>query len=440
MKFGILFEHQLPRPWGRDSEFQLLKEALEQTELADSLGYDCAWATEHHFLEEYAHSSAPEVFLAACSQRTKQIRLGHAVALTVPQYNHPARIAERIATLDLVSGGRVEFGTGESASAAELEGFNVDVATKRDAWLEAVEQTANLMAMDPYPGFEGKYFSMPCRNVVPKPLQRPHPPMWVACSNRNTIKLAAKLGLGALTFAFVDYEETEKWVKDYYRILREECAPIAHTINPNIAIVTAFSLHADQEEALRRGLDGFRFFGFANGHHYVYGDHTPGRTDIWEAFEKARETFPEEAKTRGIGTPPQMREHIRRFSDIGVDQVIFIHQGGRMKHEHVCASLELFAREVMPEFKAESAERDRRKSEDLAPFFEAAMGRRKPMAPLSDAAIPSIKSLGRRVAEESGKARPLAEEMKEASGNVLEESGAADRSVEHMDKLQEKTA
>ena len=118
-----------------------------------------------------------------------------------PGYNHPARVAERIAALDLVSDGRVEFGTGESASILELGGYRVTVADKRAAWREALEQCLNMLVMAPYPGFEGKYFSMPCRNVVPKPLQKPHPPVWVACSNRETIKLAAQLGIGALTFA-----------------------------------------------------------------------------------------------------------------------------------------------------------------------------------------------------------------------------------------------
>src|SRR5436305_2141347 len=119
MRFGIFYEHQLPRPWVADSEATLLHQALEQVELADRLGFDYVWEVEHHFLEEYSHSSAPEVFLAAASQRTKQIRLGHGIVNLMPQVNHPARVAERIATLDLVSGGRVDFGTGESSSAAE---------------------------------------------------------------------------------------------------------------------------------------------------------------------------------------------------------------------------------------------------------------------------------------------------------------------------------
>ena len=125
MRFGIFYEHQLPRPWSADAEHQLLTDALEQVELADRSGIDYVWEVEHHFLEEYSHSSAPEVFLAAASQRTRQIRLGHGIVQAPPAVNHPARIAERVATLDLVSGGRVEFGTGESSSAAELGGFGV---------------------------------------------------------------------------------------------------------------------------------------------------------------------------------------------------------------------------------------------------------------------------------------------------------------------------
>src|SRR5437868_13391704 len=145
MKFGIFYEHQLPRPWAEDSEQQLINDALEQVELADSLGFDVVWEVEHHFLEEYSHSSAPEVFLGACSQRTKNIRLGHGIIQTAPGYNHPARTAERVATLDLVSGGRVEFGSAESSSEAELAGFGIDPATKREQWKEGLEVAVRCM-------------------------------------------------------------------------------------------------------------------------------------------------------------------------------------------------------------------------------------------------------------------------------------------------------
>ena len=108
MKFGLLYEHQLPRPWTKGAEHTLFHEALAQVELADRLGIDYVWEVEHHFLEEYAHSSAPEVFLAACAARTKTIRIGHGVVLAPPGYNHPARVAERIGTLDLIASGRSE--------------------------------------------------------------------------------------------------------------------------------------------------------------------------------------------------------------------------------------------------------------------------------------------------------------------------------------------
>src|SRR5258706_10474490 len=409
MKFGIFYEHQLPRPWHEGDELKPFQDALDQVELADRLGIDHAWEVEHHFLEEYSHSSAPEVFLAACSQRTKNIRLGHGITLMPPNYNHPARVAERIATLDLVSKGRVEWGTGESSALLELGGYRVPVEEKRSQWQEAVEQCANMMAMDPYPGFEGQYFSMPCRNVVPKPVQRPHPPLWVACSNRETIKLAARLGIGALTFAFVDPSEAKHWVDDYYRIFKEECVPIGHAVNPNIAMVSSFSVHRNQEEARRRGRDGFRFFTYALGHHYGFGIHTPGRTNIWEAFEKAKEAMPPVGGGEdGIGTPDQLREHLRKFNEVGVDQVSFIQQGGRNKHEHICEALELFATDVMPEFKERQAARDKKKREELAPYVEKAMKRKQYMKPLADSEIPPVVALGRQVAEQAAaKGEPL---------------------------------
>ncbi len=398
MKFGLFYEHQLPRPWGEDSERRLLHEAIDQVELGDRLGFDHVWEVEHHFLEEYSHSSAPEVFLAACARNTKNIRLGHGVVLAPPAYNHPARVAERIATLDLISDGRVDWGTGESGSRIELDGFGVPLDEKKAMWQEGVEQTANMMALSPYPGFQGRYFSMPCRNVVPKPVQKPHPPIWVACSRRETIHAAARAGIGALCFAFVDPSEAGKWVKEYYDIIRsEECVPIGHRVNANIAMVTGFSVHEDAAEAKRRGAEGFQFFGYSLGHYYVYGHHRPGRTNIWERFQKARAELEDVGAGSGIGTPEQVGAHLQRFAEAGVDQVIFIQQSGRNRHEHICDSMTLFAERVMPHFRAEAAKRERTKAAELAPFIEAALARKRRMAPATDAEIPSVPALGRTI-------------------------------------------
>src|SRR5579863_766175 len=179
MKFGIFYELQLPRPWGPDDERQLYQNALNQVELADRLGYDYAWEVEHHFLEEYSHSPAPEVFLGAASQRTRNIRLGHGIVQLTT--SHPAKVAERVAVLDLLSNGRVEFGMGESASITELEPFDVTMEDKRALWEDAVRCMVP-MFRDGGCEYCGTHFDFPLRNVLPKPRQKPHPPLWMACT------------------------------------------------------------------------------------------------------------------------------------------------------------------------------------------------------------------------------------------------------------------
>lgn len=425
MKFGLLYEHQLPRPWSAEAEHRLLKEALAQVELADALGFDYIWENEHHFLEEYSHSSAPEVFLACCARNTQRIRLGHAVVLSPPAYNHPARVAERLATLDLLSDGRVDFGTGESASRVELEGFGIDHTQKKAMWEEAVEQTANMMTMSPYPGFEGQFFSMPCRNVLPKPLQTPHPPIWVACSRRETIHAAARHGVGALTFAFVDPQEASKWVQEYYDIIKsEQCVPLGHAVNANIAMVTGFSVHEDAAEAKRRGGDGFRYFGYALGHYYVFGEHRPGQTNIWRRFEQARDALADVGRGSGMGTPAQVAEHLNAFAEAGVDQVIFIQQGGKNQHEHICDAMRLFAATVMPPFQAQEAAREAKKTAELAPYIAAALARKQWMQPIAEADVPVIVPYGRNIIQEN----------QDETANVTHH-GAADITVPLRDPL-----
>ena len=193
MRFGIFYEHQLPKPWNPGDEAKLFHDALEQVVLADRLGYDYAWEVEHHFLEEYSHSSAPEVFLAACATLTKNIRLGHGIRQVIPNYNHPARTAEGLGTLDIISRGRLDFGIGEGATRLELGGFGIPAKEKRALAIEAAEQIANMMVMAPYPGYEGRGFSFPCRNIVPKPVQSPHPPIWIGgVGRRRTLRMAAE--------------------------------------------------------------------------------------------------------------------------------------------------------------------------------------------------------------------------------------------------------
>jgi len=405
MRFGVFYELQLPRPWIEGAEHRLFHDALDQVVLADELGLDYAWEVEHHFLEEYSHSSAPEVFLAAAAARTKNIRLGHGIRQVIAQYNHPARTAETIGTLYLISSGRVDFGIGEGATRLELGGFGIPAKAKRAMSFEAAEQIANMMTMSPYPGYEGNSFSMPCRNVLPKPMQTPHPPMWMACTNRDTIKVAAQNGLGALAFSFVDPEEAKTWSQIYYDIIKSEaCVPIGHTVNANLAVVSAFSLHDDRLEAIRRGQEGFEFFGFAL-QSLVARDSRPGYSNIWETFQSERKIDTEEMLKRaagddpsnfahapGIGTPDDLLRHLLAMQESQIDQVIFMQQCGNNEHEHICEALKLFADRVMPEFVKDREAREAKKAAELAPFIQAALSRKKRLPSLRESEVPLVKA------------------------------------------------
>ncbi len=356
MKFGIFYELQLPRPWREDSELRLYHNALDELELADRLGYDYAWEVEHHFLEEYSHCPAPEVFLGAASQRTRRIRLGHGIIQLTT--SHPARVAERIAVLDLLSNGRVEFGMGESASITELEPFGRSMEDKRAVWEDALRP---ILPMFKEGGceYQGPYFRFPLRNVIPKPLQKPHPPLWMACTQIETIERAGRLGLGALGFQFVSADAAHAWVHAYYNAVTKHLQKLAdYRINPNLALVSLFMCAKTDEEARRRA-DGATFFQFALRYYGAAKARErppPGTVNMWELYEawkRANSEAAAKALSGGlIGSPETLRRKLRKFETSHVDQVILLNQAGKNTHEHICEGLELFAKEVMPEFQA----------------------------------------------------------------------------------------
>jgi alkanesulfonate monooxygenase SsuD/methylene tetrahydromethanopterin reductase-like flavin-dependent oxidoreductase (luciferase family) len=397
---GLYFSHQLPRPWAPDAEERLFTEGLEQVHLADELGFDSAWVSEQHFLEEYSHSSAPEVFLAAASQVTQRIRLGHGIVLMPPAYNAPARVAERIATLDLVSHGRVEFGIGDSKSRVELEGFGIAAADRRRMSVEALEQTARMLAMTPYPGHQGEFFSMPARNVVPKPVQKPHPPLWMACSDDASIQAAARMGIGALAHGFFDVAEAEHVVAGYYETFKRECVPIGLTVNPQVAMLNPFHCHeAGDDRAEAAAHHAFGYLTFALRHYYTFGRHRPGQTDLAGRYAAVLAELGGAVPVRGghaVGTPEQITERLLAHREVGVDQTILIHQAGDLAHEDICRSLELFARDVLP---AVTRDRERRlaaKREQLAPYVEAAFARKASAAePTGETTDEVIEAYGR---------------------------------------------
>jgi alkanesulfonate monooxygenase SsuD/methylene tetrahydromethanopterin reductase-like flavin-dependent oxidoreductase (luciferase family) len=380
MKFGGIHLMQLPRPWTSESEHTLLNDALDLVELSDKSGFDYVWATEHHFLEEYSHASAPELFLAACSQRTKNLRLAHGIIQTPPQINHPARIAERIAVLDLISNGRCEFGMGSGATTTELGGFHVPQEEKKAMQMEGMGVAVRMLVEDPFTGFDGKYLKVPPRNVLPKPLQKPHPPLWLACSRRESILDAARLGLGALTFSFVSPQEARQWVRDYYATIENECVPLGYAVNPNFAIATPFLCDHDEERATAAAIENYGFFVYALGHYSFFGEHRPGKTDLWKEYttNPKEPVSPEYIAQACVGSPQKLRHTLREYEDAGIDQVIAVRQVGRLGLDQQCSSLELFSQQVLPEFKERELANlhAMRQAERAARISEKAMARK----------------------------------------------------------------
>jgi luciferase family oxidoreductase group 1 len=365
MKFGIFYEHQLPRPWTRDSEYQLFQDSLSQFELADKLAYDYAWVVEHHFLEEYSHSSAPEVFLGAASQRTKNIRLGHGVIQITT--NQPQRVAEKVSTLDLLSNGRVELGMGEATGPAELHPFGTRVRDKRDRWEEAVRAILPMFTKQSWE-FHGQFHDFPARNVIPKPRQAPHPPLWVACSSIQTIAKAGEWGMGALGFSFVSPESARAWVHRYYNnFLHKRNRLTDYQDNPNIAVVSGFMCAPTDEEA-RELAAGWTFFIFALGYYGRKGVDAPGTSDLWSEYQAWRKTDKAQDALNSalVGSPETIRRKLRQYAASHVDQVILLNQAGKTSHKAICDSLELFAKEVMPEFHGMETEHQAWKADVLA--------------------------------------------------------------------------
>ncbi|HEX3990653.1 MAG TPA: LLM class flavin-dependent oxidoreductase, partial [Acetobacteraceae bacterium] len=281
-----------------------------------------------------------------------------------------------VACLDLVSNGRVEFGMGEGASITELGPFGRQMEDKQAVWEDGVRCVLP-MFKDGGWEYDGPYFKFPLRNVLPKPIQKPHPPLWVACSQLETIEMAGRCGIGALGFQFLSAEMAHAWVHAYYNsfVLRQKKLA-DYQSNCNIAMVSYFMCAETDEEARRRA-DGVTFFQFSLAYYSSSRNReraAPGTVSLWEEYLKWKAENPElaeKALTGGlIGSPETIRKKLRRFESSHVDQIILLNQAGKNTHPHICESLELFAREVMPEFTAKEPEHQEWKRKVLAREIE----------------------------------------------------------------------
>lgn len=365
MDLALFSEVPVPRPWQPDSEQLRFRELIEQAVLADQLGYHSFWTVEHHFLEEMSHSSNPEVLYGAVAALTEQIRLGYGVRLTPKPYNHPVRSAESAATLDVVSGGRVEFGTGRSTTRAELEGFGIDPRETRAMWAEAVEHIAGCWMNDEHE-FQGRYWSMPRRRVLPKPVQKPHPPLWAATGSRETHQLVGEMGMGLLSFsAGVSLEELALRV-NLYREAVEACQnPVGGYVNDRVATFAMYHCAPTTAEAYENARESFWWYPTvafklvgsvaemlqeegADLGDWNYLRYLPGMTQEadWDT------TFSvEDLVDQGVaiaGDPDQCIELCQGFADLGVDLLLCMMNPYAIPHDKVMESLRLTATHVMP--------------------------------------------------------------------------------------------
>jgi alkanesulfonate monooxygenase SsuD/methylene tetrahydromethanopterin reductase-like flavin-dependent oxidoreductase (luciferase family) len=360
MKFGIFFELSAPRPFSREIEWQVYHNALEQCRLADSLGFDHVWAVEHHFLEEYSHSSAPEVFLAAVAAQTQRIRIGHGAVVCVPEMNHPVRVAERAAALDIISNGRLEVGTARSSTWTELGGFGVNPDDTKKTWDEFVRVLPKMWTQEEF-SWHGKGFSMPSRNVLPKPYQDPHPPLWVTVTTPGTELDAADRGLGCLGVSSAGYEEQERRTREYHRRV-QVCEPAGGFINDQVHTMNFLYCHEDYREARQVGLPMVNSFNVANTHLYWTREAYPTRAyqtlgNAGAHMKPKKPTVDDPSVAKGlpegvgIGDPEHLIQTIKKWESIGVTGINFLLNAMEMiPQQQVMDSMKLFAREVMPKF------------------------------------------------------------------------------------------
>ena len=353
MEFG-LFNSACVLPQFRGDEHRRIMDEVAIVQAADRVGFKYTWATEHHFLTEYSHLSANEVFLGYLAAATSRIHLGSGIFNVTPPVNHPARVAERVALLDHLSEGRFEFGMGRGSSTTEQKGFGIDDADlTRDMFDEVVGEFAKMWRSGEYPGFEGRFFSMPARNVLPKPYSSPHPPMWVAAGNPDTFEKAARMGLGVLCFTGGSPQKMEPLIDTYKKAI-VDAEPVGEYVNDNIAVTTSFMCLEDRD----RARDLMTHSG--NGRqqtlvfHYLDTFPKPPFVPEWptEIPDPTLEDIDRGLSTGAamVGTPDECAAGVQKWVDVGVDQLIMGPSGSMFPHELLVETVTLFGEEVIPRF------------------------------------------------------------------------------------------
>ncbi|MGW6689818.1 LLM class flavin-dependent oxidoreductase [Streptomyces sp. NPDC054961] len=363
MDLDVLYEIDVPRPWRgphphgqRAAEQRAYREAVEQIRLADRMGFRTVWAVEHHFREGRSHCPAPEVLLGHLAGLTERIRLGFGVTLTPFAFTPPQRIAEKVATVDVLSGGRVEWGTGRSTP-MEQTAFGVDREKSRDDWREAIEIVTG-MWREEYFSYASDRFRFPRRMVTPKPVQDPHPPAWMAATSPGSAEVAGAHGLGLLSFSIMQPLEAMARQVAAYRTAAATPRPLTDVTTDRVAAYTLVHATAPRTEPGAHVWESVAWW-YANLARFTLEWELPHLdpeerertfpllTPILEGHVPVREFS--DGDMILIGDAETIVAKAKRYADLGVDQLICYVQWGYLEHREILRTLEILGREVIPE-------------------------------------------------------------------------------------------
>jgi alkanesulfonate monooxygenase SsuD/methylene tetrahydromethanopterin reductase-like flavin-dependent oxidoreductase (luciferase family) len=358
VEFGVFYEIPVPYPRDARSELRAYQECVESAELAERAGFESFWTGEHHFLDEFSHCSAPGVLYGAIAARTERIRIGHGVRLLPYPYNHPVRAAESAAVVDLLSEGRLEFGTGRSSTRVELEGFGIRPDETLSMWEEALRIVVGAWTEDVF-HFDGKHFQFPARAIVPKPLQRPHPPLWAAARSPDGHERVGRQGLGLLSATLATAPEDLAGRIARYRRGLSEAEPIGHFVNPRAATFTLAHVAETTREAIADARASFEWYlqegakqlrSLARWRSELSGGESEGVLQGFVDLDPRILSFDfmDSVGACLVGDPERAIRAARRYAEAGCDLLLCLVQPHSIPHAKVRRSIDLFGKHVIP--------------------------------------------------------------------------------------------
>jgi alkanesulfonate monooxygenase SsuD/methylene tetrahydromethanopterin reductase-like flavin-dependent oxidoreductase (luciferase family) len=371
MEFGIFIQAYTPkfrRDVDPDAEHHAIMNDLELVQAADRAGFKYLWATEHHFLDEYSHLSANDVVLGYLAHATQRIHLGSGIFNPLAQVNHPAKVAERVAMLDHLSDGRFEFGTGRGAGSHEILGFLhrdriTDTTATKPMWEETIGEFAKMWLNDEYPGFEGQWWSLPPRKVLPKPWKKPHPPMWYAAGNTTSYAMAARKGLGVLGFSIGAIDQLAPVLEAYKKEI-PNAEPVGAYVNDNVMVTSGAYVAEDRETAYQWATAPHNTYLATNVYRYHDTFPHPPEVPYWPDLlpDYTRDAIPTLLSSGAIlGDPDDALEQCRRWEAAGADQLVF--GVGTAEQEWMLETIRLFGEHIIPKLDTDPIHRTTRQRE-----------------------------------------------------------------------------